>query len=82
MPWLSDLAFVSLKEDASPVSKDCAPENMAILRRMAFSLAQARTPGKMTVQRAGFRAGLNGNFALEHFFDDNEDAVALRAMHV
>jgi predicted transposase YbfD/YdcC len=63
--WRLDMTF---KEDASRIRKDCAPENMALLRRIAFSLAKARTPKKMTVKRARFRANLNWNFALEHFF--------------
>lgn len=66
--WRLDVTF---KEDASRIRKDCAPENMAILRRIAFSLAKARTPQKMTVKRARFRANLNWNFALEHFFTNN-----------
>ena len=66
--WRLDMTF---KEDASRIRKDCAPENMAALRRIAFSLAKARTPQKMTVKRARFRANLNWNFALEHFFTNN-----------
>jgi hypothetical protein len=60
-----------LKEDASRIRKDYAPENMAAMRRIAFSLAKARTPPKMTVKRARFRANLNWDFALEHFFANN-----------
>jgi len=63
--WCLDVTF---REDASRIRKDNAPENMAILRRIAFSLAKARTPKKMTVKRARFRMALNWNFALEHFF--------------
>ena len=66
--WRLDMTF---KEDASRIRKDCAPENMAAIRRIAFSLAKARTPKKMTVKRARFRANLNWNFALEHFFTNN-----------
>ena len=66
--WRLDVTF---KEDASRIRKDCAPENMAALRRIAFSLAKARTPQKMTVKRARFRANLNWKFALEHFFANN-----------
>jgi predicted transposase YbfD/YdcC len=63
--WRLDMTF---KEDASRIRKDFAPANMAIMRRIAFSLAKARTPKKMTVKRARFRANINWNFALEHFF--------------
>ena len=63
--WRLDMTF---GEDASRIHKDNALENMAILRRIAFSLAKARTPKKMTVKRARFRMALNWNFALEHFF--------------
>jgi Transposase len=66
--WRLDVTF---KEDASRIRKDCAPENMAIVRRIAFGLAKARTPQKMTVKRARFRANLNWNFALQHFFTQN-----------
>ena len=66
--WRLDVTF---KEDASRIRKDYAPENMAIIRRIAFGLAKARTPQKMTVKRARFRANLNWNFALEHFFTNN-----------
>lgn len=66
--WRLDVTF---KEDASRIRKDYAPENMAAIRRIAFSLAKARTPQKMTVKRARFRANLNWNFALEHFFANN-----------
>lgn len=66
--WRLDVTF---KEDASRIRKDNAPENMAAIRRIAFSLAKARTPRKMTVKRARFRANLNWKFALEHFFTDN-----------
>jgi len=66
--WRLDVTF---KEDASRIRKYCAPENMAIVRRIAFGLAKARTPKKMTVKRARFRANLNWSFALEHFFANN-----------
>jgi predicted transposase YbfD/YdcC len=66
--WRLDMTF---REDASRIRKDNAPENMAILRRIAFSLAKARTPEKMTVKRARFRMALNWNFALKHFFSNN-----------
>jgi predicted transposase YbfD/YdcC len=66
--WRLDMTF---REDASRIRKDHAPENMAILRRIAFSLAKARTPEKMTVKRARFKMALNWNFALEHFFNNN-----------
>ena len=66
--WRLDMTF---REDASRIRKDHAPENMAALRRIALSLAKARTPQKMTVKRARFRANLNWNFALEHFFNNN-----------
>lgn len=66
--WRLDVTF---KEDASRIRKDNAPENMAAMRRIAFSLAKARTPQKMTVKRARFRANLNWDFALNHFFTNN-----------
>ena len=63
--WCLDMTFF---EDASRIRKDNAPENMAILRRIAFSLAKARTPKNMTVKRARFLMMLDWSFAIEHFF--------------
>jgi predicted transposase YbfD/YdcC len=66
--WRLDVTF---KEDASRIRKNFAPENMAIMRRIAFSLMKSRTPPKMTVKRARTRMNLNWNFATKHFFTDN-----------
>lgn len=57
-----------LKEDASRIRKDHAPENLATIRRIAFGLVKTRLPQKMTVKRAQLRMKLNWDFALEHFF--------------
>lgn len=66
--WSLDVVF---GEDSLRIRKDNAPANLGILRRVAFGLAKARTPAKMTVKRARFRANLNWDFALKHFFKDN-----------
>ena len=58
---------VVLKEDSIRIRKDNSPENLAIIRRIAFSLAKARTPEKMTTKRAQLNACLKPEFADKHF---------------
>lgn len=65
--WSLDVVF---NEDACRVSKDNSPENLAIIRRIAFSIAKERTPQKMTTRRAQIRSMLNPKFAEAHFFKD------------
>lgn len=65
--WSLDVVF---KEDSIRIRKDNSPENLAIIRRIAFSLAKERTPQKMTTKRAQLRSILNPNFAEAHFFKD------------
>ena len=66
--WRLDMTF---NENASRIRKNFAPKNMAALRRTGCSLAKARTPQKMTVKRARFRANINWDFTLKHFFTNN-----------
>ena len=61
---------VVLKEDSIHISKDYSPANLALIRRIAFSLAKARTPEKMTTKRAQLKATLNWKFANQHFLKD------------
>lgn len=61
---------VVMKEDSIHISKDNSPRNLAVIRRIAFSLAKARTPQKMTTKRAQLKAILSQQFANEHFLKD------------
>jgi len=63
--WSLDVVF---KEDSIRIRKDNSPENLAIIRRIAFSLAKERTPQKMTTKRAQLHSILNSKFAEAHFF--------------
>lgn len=58
---------VVMKEDSIHIAKDNSPRNLAVIRRIAFSLAKARTPQKMTTKRAQLKAILNWDFANLHF---------------
>lgn len=66
--WRLDVVF---KEDDSRIRKDHAPENLAVIRRIALGLVKDRLPPKMTVKRARLRMALNWDFALKHFFTNN-----------
>ena len=66
--WRLDVVF---KEDESRIRKDHAPENLAVIRRIALGLVKDRLPPKMTVKRARLRMALNWDFALKHFFTNN-----------
>lgn len=62
--WSLDVVF---KEDALHIRKDNSPENLAVIRKIAVSLAKERTPKGMTTKRAMLRAMLNWDFANRHF---------------
>ena len=66
--WRLDMTF---REDDSRIRKDHAPENMALMRRIAFGLVKARVPAKMTVKRAQLLMTLDWGFVLERFFTNN-----------
>ena len=66
--WRLDVVF---REDDSRIRKDNAPENLALIRRIAVGLVKDRLPPKMTVKRARLRMALNWDFALKHFFTNN-----------
>ena len=65
--WSLDVVF---KEDSIQIRKDNSPENLALIRKMAVSLAKQRTPKGMTTKRAMLRATLNWDFATRHFLKD------------
>lgn len=56
--WMLDVHF---REDASRIRKDHGPENMAILRRLAYNLVKKVTPAKRTFKSTKVRALLNTN---------------------
>jgi predicted transposase YbfD/YdcC len=66
--WRLDVVF---REDESRIRKDHAPENMALIRRIAAGLVKARVPQKMSVKRAQLLMTLDWGFALKHFFTNN-----------
>ncbi len=61
---------VVCQEDASHIRRDNSPKNLAIIRRLAFSIAKPRTPAKMTTKRAQKWATWDKNFLNKHFFLD------------
>ena len=65
--WSLDVVF---KDDSILIRKDNSPENLSIIRRIAFSLAKSRTPQGMTTKRAQLRSILNPKFANLHFLRD------------
>jgi predicted transposase YbfD/YdcC len=66
--WRLDMTF---REDASRIRKDHAPENIALMRRIAAELVKGRLPKKMSVKRAQLIMTLDWDFALEHFLANN-----------
>jgi len=67
MHWSLDVVF---KEDSIRIRKDNSPANLAVIRRIAFSLAKARTPKKMTTKKAQLKSILDWDFANQHFLKD------------
>jgi hypothetical protein len=59
--WTLDVTFA---EAASRVRLDNAPENLAVLRPVAFNLLK-RHPDKATLKRKRFRAALHHSFLLD-----------------
>lgn len=59
--WTLDVTFA---EDASTVRLDNAPENLAVLRHVAFNLLK-RHPYKASLKRKRYRAALDGSFLYE-----------------
>ena len=57
--WVLDVAF---REDESRVRKDCAPENMAMLRHIALNLLKQETSLKRGVKTKRLKAGWDDNY--------------------
>jgi hypothetical protein len=62
--WRLDVVF---NEDNSRIRKDHAPENMALIRRMAINLIKPRLPAKTSVRQARRRMGGSMEYVQEHF---------------
>ena len=62
--WRLDMVF---NEDNSRIRKDHAPENMALMRRMAINLIKPRLPAKTSVKQARRRMGICWDYALKYF---------------
>jgi len=62
--WRLDVVF---NEDSSRIRKDHAPENMALIRRMAINLIKPRLPAKTSVRQARRRMGLSLEYAQNLF---------------
>jgi len=63
MHWILDVVF---DEDASRARKDAAPENLAVLRRLALNLLQAH-PAKISIRRKINAAAWDDDFLLSLF---------------
>lgn len=59
--WVLDVAF---QEDRSRIRKDYAPQNMALLRRLALNLLKQDTSLKAGVKRKRFNAALDDGYLL------------------
>lgn len=60
--WVLDLAFV---EDTCRVRKDCAPENLAVVRHIALNLLSQETSLKLGVKNKRLRAGWDEDYLLK-----------------
>ncbi len=59
--WVLDVAFA---EDACRIRKDHAPQNRAILRRLALNLLPQNTSDKNGLKARRLRAGWNNDYLL------------------
>jgi predicted transposase YbfD/YdcC len=63
MHWILDVIFA---EDANRARKDAAPENLAVLRRLALNLLRAH-PDQISIRRKRNAAAWDDNFLLSLF---------------
>ena len=59
--WTLDVTF---KEDASRIRKDCAPENFALLRRIALNLVNREDSYKASNKMKRYRAAMDNDYLL------------------
>jgi predicted transposase YbfD/YdcC len=60
--WTLDVTFA---EDKSRIRKDNAPENFALLRRLALNILRQDTGDKRSIKMKRYRAGLDNNYLLK-----------------
>lgn len=68
MHWILDVVF---KEDKNVVRKDYAPQNLAVLRRIALNVIKKDTSIKKSLKLKRFKAALNLDFLTHMVFDIN-----------
>lgn len=66
MHWILDVVF---KEDKNVVRKDFAPQNLAVLRRIALNIIKKDTSIKKSLKLKRFKAALNLDFLTHMVFD-------------
>ena len=66
---------VTLNEDKSRIRKDNAPENLAILRRIALNIVKREQTQKASVRRRAKKAGWDNSYLQQVLV--SKDAFAL-----
>ena len=66
MHWILDVVF---KEDKNAVRKDFAPQNLAVLRRIALNILKKDTSIKKSLKIKRFKAALNLDYLTHMVFD-------------
>ena len=66
MHWILDVVF---KEDKNTVRKDFAPQNLAVLRRIALNILKKDTSVKKSLKIKRFKASLNLDYLTHMMFD-------------
>jgi predicted transposase YbfD/YdcC len=66
MHWMLDVVF---KEDKNHVRKDFAPQNLAVLRRIALNILKKDTSIKKSLKIKRFKAALNLDYLTHMVFD-------------
>jgi len=66
MHWILDVVF---KEDKNVVRKDFAPQNLAVLRRIALNIIKKDISIKKSLKLKRFKAALNLDFLTHMVFD-------------
>ena len=66
--WVLDVQF---GEDSNRTRKDHAPENLALIRRVALNLLNNNKTGKDSLRRRKLKACLNDRYRAELIFGKN-----------
>ena len=64
--WTLDVTF---REDASRIRKNQAPENFALLRRLALNLLNREKSFKGSIKMKRYRAAMDNNYLLKILTD-------------